>query len=57
MAFPGLTGEPTQKEHMDPEIVKEDKRGQAWWPLIIGVWQPHCIPSRNAGNRIKKKKT
>ena len=57
MAFPGLMGEPTQKEHVDPEIVKEDKQGQAWWPLIIGVWQPHCIPSRNAGNRIKKKKT
>lgn len=39
-------GEPTQKEHMEPKIVKEDKQGQVWWPLIISVWQPHCMPSR-----------
>lgn len=46
MTFPGLMGEPTQKEHMEPEIVKEGKQGQVWWPLIIGVWQPHYISSR-----------
>lgn len=37
MTFPGLMGEPTQKEHMEPEIVQEDKQGQVWWPLIINV--------------------
>lgn len=39
MTFPGLMGEPTQKEHMEPEIVQEDKQGQVWWPLMRNV--PH----------------
>ena len=51
MTFPGLMGEPTQKEHMEPEIVKEDKI-HASFVVALQAVTPLGIPPKNMGSFV-----